>query len=452
MLQIPSAHKEKIDKAISVCEKAFVDFSGALEKAYGKKESSTYKYFILQNTIFAGGLFRSIFTETPINDIDIFFTSEDAAVEWRHMIASNNKLFKSYNITKNNTYIWAPEKAGLLLPKYARKPTDKMPAVTFITEDSGEPRELLSRFDFTFNMHFFELNSYRMEFDVDTFAKLGSVVNSDRKPTMKQFARALRFMNQGFKIDSESFCRFTNRLVNGNYQPAVDFNIFNELEHGSSSGEPAIIESLKGRSCNSYNEEGYFNIQMGNETLASEPNPNSPRWRTASEEEQRYTIVQPSPGYPPAPSGDAYVQYYGSTPTGSGTLNSAVNTIGGTGNGVSLGGSIGASITSTLAPDPNYINRARQLALATEHARQEQEARTAFTNDANQYYTSPAIDPSRWAIRNIPAVPPNTTRVNEQMLQAARDQLFAWDASNRPGSITVIDEAHPEILPDSNNT
>ncbi len=186
-------HKEKIDKALTLCEESYKDFFCVLDSNYSKEEASKLKYFFLENTVFAGGLFRSIFTDQPVNDVDIFFTTEDAAIEFQHMFLKDNKIFNKNDITSNGTYMWKK--------------------LSFITRKVGEGKQLLESFDFTFNRHLFKLNSFEMYFDTDTFEKKGRVLFAKDSHPINLYIRALRFNTEGFKITKESMLTLASKIA-----------------------------------------------------------------------------------------------------------------------------------------------------------------------------------------------------------------------------------------------
>lgn len=186
-------HREKINEAIIFCEKKFEAFHKALAAFYGKTEAHQYRDFLLQNTVIAGGVFRSMFTGTPVNDVDVFFKSQDAAIEFKHIFskAKDQKMFfNPKQITDNQTYNWSEG------PKNTK--------LSFITKYAQDPHRLMDTFDFSFNQHWLNLQSYEMSFDRDTFDKKGAYLNIERKDKadkIQMYMRALKFTQQGFKID-----------------------------------------------------------------------------------------------------------------------------------------------------------------------------------------------------------------------------------------------------------
>lgn len=182
-----AVEKTKITEAMKLCESKIQSFFSYLDDSMDKKYSSPFKDFILANTFFAGGVFRSILSGTPVNDIDIFFKSQDNVIEFKHLVMSAPiKIFKE--VTPNGSYNFKPGKG---------------PTISFTTKNYGLPESVLQRFDLTFNMHFYDMQRMEMKFDRDTFNKVG-VLNQSCLDKSGSIARSLRFMNQGFKVDNLS--------------------------------------------------------------------------------------------------------------------------------------------------------------------------------------------------------------------------------------------------------
>src|ERR1035437_280104 len=235
-------HREKINTAIKLCEDRFQDFCAELREIYGKEEAGKLQQFILQNTVFAGGVFRSIFTDTPVNDIGIFFTSLDASLEFQHrfLISRSKSIFKPSDISKHNTYT------------YARK--DKKPPLSFVTYMPNEPKELLAGFDFSFNQHYFDLQRFKMEFDYDTFSKKGYCRAESRqtRDPLHQVITALRFLQQGMQIQPESLIQLAAKIEGKNK------DIYALMQDVNSSNGKELFKSIE-RTERCYTEHDYFN-------------------------------------------------------------------------------------------------------------------------------------------------------------------------------------------------
>jgi hypothetical protein len=179
--------KEKITEAMTLCESKIQSFFSYLDSSMDKKYSGPFKDFLLANTFFAGGVFRSTLSSTPVNDIDVFFKSLDNVIEFKHLVMSApTKIFKE--TTENGSYNY---KSG------------KGPKLSFTTKNYGDPERVISRFDLTFNMHYYDMQRMEMRFDRDTFQKAG-VLNYGCMEKSGSIARTLRFMNEGWKVEQSS--------------------------------------------------------------------------------------------------------------------------------------------------------------------------------------------------------------------------------------------------------
>ena len=268
MLTIEKDHRVKIDKAISMCETGFTQFVEYLEKCYQKKDASRIKYFLLQNTIFAGGVFRSVFTDTYVNDIDILFTSEDAAIEFRHIFATDPYgIFKDDSITNQQAYNWynpkkkKPKKDDWTVPVH--NGVNEHPTLSFITKTAGDPDEIIYDFNFTFNRHYFCLNDFHLKFDLDTFYKKGKIENAHTlKDPLTVFFQALRFYQEGFQISGQSMFSLVQRITLLNSGKELDYpDAIARITQGV-YGKQAIPE-LALSYC-AYNEDSYFNVDITN--------------------------------------------------------------------------------------------------------------------------------------------------------------------------------------------
>jgi hypothetical protein len=276
-------HKDKINTAIGLCEKRFSQFCSAVEARYSKEEAAEIKYFLLQNTVFAGGVFRSIFTEMPVKDVDVFFTSLDASLEFQDRFmkpAVYNKslkpLFLAADISKYNTFNW-----------YGTSRKD--PPLSFITKNAAEPLTLINQFDFSFNQHYFDLNSYTMGFDVDTFSKIGQHNYQCKSwhDNIYIIKRALKFMQQGFKIDTTSLMTLVGEIAG---------RITEEDLMNDGSGGPTLDELLEITS-RRYTQDDYFGIsslQVAEVATAANPNRYPDWWIQFNPATNNYELQLPN--------------------------------------------------------------------------------------------------------------------------------------------------------------
>lgn len=191
--KVPSAVKDKANLAIKVCRWYMERFLKKLQHSIPAKDYIFIHDLVEANCFFAGGVFRSILTDTPINDIDIYFRSETAAAEFvQHVSSVDSDLF---TMTRNNSF-------NVKLPPYPGLKNPVNIVMSFITNRSGEPDTLLDDFDFTFNQHYYDPLNESFRFDLDTVAKVGRVCYIDNATAV--MLRATRFLRDGFKIPQDN--------------------------------------------------------------------------------------------------------------------------------------------------------------------------------------------------------------------------------------------------------
>ncbi len=216
-MEIPKEDKDKIDRAMKLCESKLRSFFNYLDKNLPEEEAYAFQELILNQTFFAGGVFRSIFTNTPVNDIDIFFKSEEAVLAFKHLVLSSGvKLFSK--VTENHSFNF-------------KVPTGMV--LSFVTIRPNNPQDMIKDFDFSFNQHFYDMKEMLFSFQRDTFSKIGVVLENVSFKKAVLF-RAFRFLNEGFKIESSSLRNLVGELkIEGAADDAID-------SHGDNIKEPAV--------------------------------------------------------------------------------------------------------------------------------------------------------------------------------------------------------------------
>lgn len=200
-MTITKEQQEKIDAAIKMCESAFTKFFEHLDGQLTKEEATKWKQFLLQNTFFAGGVFRSHMVEEEVNDIDVFFRTEAAAMEFATTFLSpKSSVFPTNQITQNNTFCHTFY-------------NNHLPKLCFVTMNAGQPEELLGKFDFTFNQHYYSIQDADFDFDLDTFKKKGMLVNATITPSNTLF-RVFKFMEKGYKLSSNDVVNAMTAFAN----------------------------------------------------------------------------------------------------------------------------------------------------------------------------------------------------------------------------------------------
>ncbi len=242
-------HRAKVTEALKVCESAFDHMCKLIDKNIpDTKVQSNLKYFLMNQTFFAGGLFRSIFTGTPVNDIDIFFSSEDAALEFRHLFMRDARpLLAKTEISKQFTFYF---------------PRKTQPKISFITAYAGNPQDVLRTFDFSFNRHFFVLGNYTMQFDVDTFSKLGGCDSQAYNEPLDLLLRLMRFEKEGFTLEGNAKANILFLAMGGVKGCPYDHKeILTKIQGPKLSAGESEEKKAPRRSYQMYTEESFFNVQ-----------------------------------------------------------------------------------------------------------------------------------------------------------------------------------------------
>lgn len=259
------AEKDKCTEAMKLCESKVHSFFTHLDETLLPEESSKFKNFILANTFFAGGVFRSILSGTPVNDVDVFFKSYDAVIEFKHMVMIQPKpLFKE--VTMNGSYNYKPPKG---------------PKISFTTQNYGSPVLVIKRFDLSFNQHYYDMQRMEMQFDRDTFNKVG-IFNPSCTDKCGSIARSIRFMNEGWKVDQTSILE----TLKAYWDKDNPFSL-------GSSGQ-AQAEKL-GLIKKSYTEKDYFGRQTKTKS------PSKVKVNPYLMADTTWSTVGPVGGVPPAP-------------------------------------------------------------------------------------------------------------------------------------------------------
>jgi len=242
-------HKKKVNEALKLCESSMQYVFEQVDKwTEDKKRAKEIQQFLLQNTFFAGGLFRSIFTGMPVNDIDVFFDNEDAVFQFRHICATDLKALFKNEKTLSGQFTYYIKRA-------------KSPDISFITSYAGPPKVVCNHFDYTFNQHYFSMRDYDMMIDIGTFAKEGQLVKLEGDP-VANMGRAMRFMSEGFKLNNWSKAELMSALVEMKSLKRED--TYNQIEKfsdrlaGGGSGSGEKIRTSSSFSNLKYYTEDYF--------------------------------------------------------------------------------------------------------------------------------------------------------------------------------------------------
>jgi hypothetical protein len=198
-----------------------------------------YKYLTTVGAFIAGGCITSIFTGQPINDIDIFFRSHDEYEKAKKfLIACEEKKFRHMNkvcetdravtfkIDHNNKL--NPETCGYGIT-FFRKDVEMGDMVIQIVRpdvNSGEPEEVVRRFDFTVCQAAYDIREEKFVFGERFFqdcARKRLVFNSESQNIIGSFFRIDKYRERGYTMAPRELLKMAAVFTNRNYKTFRQF-------------------------------------------------------------------------------------------------------------------------------------------------------------------------------------------------------------------------------------
>lgn len=163
------------------------------------------------NTIIAGGAITSVFTDSKINDYDIYFRNNDDYLKL-------NSIMKN---KENFSLVFSSESADTFRDK------DKDLTIQLIKLERtmfNNPKDIINEFDYTICMGAYDVKN-DMFILGDNFLKHNSqkrlVFNTNSKYPICALYRAKKFLNRGYKISGTEVIKITlsiHRLKLDNYK------------------------------------------------------------------------------------------------------------------------------------------------------------------------------------------------------------------------------------------
>lgn len=143
--------------------------------------------FIKENCFLAGGAIYSIHNRQKVNDYDFYFYNKEKIVELKSLI-------KKLNIYLNNETKWAITF------------NIKGSTFQFITKNFGQPRDVVSKFDFYHCMNYFEFKnnfiSYSKKYEPNVL-----MFNTKCVYPFRSLERLQKFIQRGFTIKSSELIK-----------------------------------------------------------------------------------------------------------------------------------------------------------------------------------------------------------------------------------------------------
>lgn len=190
------------------------------------------KELVEKHGFIAGGALRSLYLDQPINDIDVYFDSQEVANKVRNHISEtlNNRfgffsnilkmhlLFNNSNdIVTNNAYTFKNKELNL--------------DVQLIYKFAGKPDEVIDHFDFTNSQAYYIPSSDTLCL-TSKFKKHNDTKVLEFNPNcyspVYTFNRLFKFMNKGYKIDTPNFISLVKAAANDTEENHESFKL-----HGS---------------------------------------------------------------------------------------------------------------------------------------------------------------------------------------------------------------------------
>lgn len=216
-MQILKTHLPRLEKAIEYCDAALEELIkkiDTIEESVEIKEN--FKHLIRTKTYFAGGVFRCMFNNTKVKDIDVFFVDEESALEFTSYVMLNSSIGDLFGKTEFYTFNY-----------------DKL---SFITHNTGDPLEVIKDFDTTLNMSYYKSFTKEFSFFTDTFRKKGEINfrgESFKIAPLNVMTRIFKFLKEGFSISDRDLmlCLHSNVMYKRNKSEVInDFTNFDSAE------------------------------------------------------------------------------------------------------------------------------------------------------------------------------------------------------------------------------
>jgi hypothetical protein len=198
-----------------------------------------YKFLTTVGAFIAGGCITSIFTDQPINDIDIFFRTADAYDKAKSFLTEcENKKFRNmtrvcetdkavtfkidHNIKLN------PSSCGYGMTFFRNKAEMGNMVIQIVRPDvnSGEPEEVVRRFDFTVCQAAYDIREEKFVFGDRFFqdcARKNLVFNSESQNIIGSFFRIDKYRERGYTMAPSELFKMVAVFTNRNYKTFRQF-------------------------------------------------------------------------------------------------------------------------------------------------------------------------------------------------------------------------------------
>jgi hypothetical protein len=168
---------------------------------------------IKEKTFIAGGVFKSLVLDEPVNDWDFWFRDEASRSKFVHLLDVKAQT-KSTSITNRDNL-----KFGKMMKTSENAITFHFPKdkIQFVLTEVGTPNTLIDKFDFCHTQAFYD--SITGELHCPTHFMIGKQLNYNRKYKLplQALKRAFKFTKQGWTMGDEQINEITKAIVGVNW-------------------------------------------------------------------------------------------------------------------------------------------------------------------------------------------------------------------------------------------
>lgn len=162
---------------------------------------------IIKNSYVAGGAIRDLYRNKLPNDYDIYFRTEEDSINFTKLI---NEYYNHEEISKKYPILVNVQETSITIS--VNYDELNKATVQFILNKNytGEPDEVIDRFDFTINMNFYEFYNGNLYCNYEDLNNRYLNFNYGSKPNI---SRLLRFLNEGYVISPIDMYNYIQHVI-----------------------------------------------------------------------------------------------------------------------------------------------------------------------------------------------------------------------------------------------
>ena len=215
------------------------DFRREREAIRWMVDEELYKFLLTIKACIAGGCITSIFSGTPVVDIDIFFrTPEDYVKAKNYFLACEKSKYrgtqsiyeteraKTFSMEHNKKY--NPDVCGYGMSFHRRDADNKEVIIQIVNSDVnyGSPEEIISNFDLTVCQAAFDFNTEQFVIGsrfLQDIARKRIVINPDCKNIVGGFFRIQKYIEKGYTVSPREYLKLAFMLYAKKYKTYRNF-------------------------------------------------------------------------------------------------------------------------------------------------------------------------------------------------------------------------------------